>query len=59
MFEMLAAFLMMLGLRIYIRHRDSMAGVLSASAVYFVANQAKEMAITLPALWLLYDLKSC
>ena len=55
-FEMLAALLMFLGLRLYIRHRDSTAGILAASAVYFVANQAKEMAITLPAIWLLYDL---
>ncbi len=55
-FELLSGSLFFIGLWIYFRFGDSMKGVLFASAIYILAIKAKEMAITLPVIWLLYEI---
>jgi len=54
-FELLACGLMLLGLYLYIRYRPSVPVMIGLTFIYIVAVRSKEMAITLPLLWLLYD----
>src|SRR5690349_6561291 len=44
------------GLLIWSRERRTIAHAILASVVFLLALKAKEMAITLPAIWLIYDL---
>ena len=54
-FELLAAFFFFLGVWIYLRWPDSLRAILLATLIYVLAIKSKEMAITLPAIWLLYE----
>lgn len=54
-FELLSACFFFLGLWIYLRRPDSLRSVIVATLIYILAIKAKEMAITLPAIWLLYE----
>jgi hypothetical protein len=54
-FEVLGGFLFFLGIWIYFRFGNSIGGLLLACAVYFAANNTKEMDISLPIIWLLYE----
>lgn len=55
-FELVAALWFFLAFWIYLHHSDSWAGFALMPLIYFVANNTKEMAITMPAVWLLYEL---
>lgn len=55
-FELLLVFLFFLGFWIYLNHGHSIYGILLATVVYILAIKAKEMAITLPVVWLWYDI---
>jgi len=54
-FELIGAPLFFTGMLLWQRKRRSLAVVLAACAVFILAIKAKEMAITLPAIWLLQD----
>lgn len=55
-FELTGAALFFTGILLWQRTNRTVAVVLSATAVFILAIKAKEMAITLPAVWLLQDL---
>ena len=55
-FELLAAFFFFLGVWIYLRWPDSPRTIFLAALIYVLAIKSKEMAITLPAIWLVYEL---
>ena len=55
-FELTGAPLFFAGILLWRRKVRSLAVVVSACAVFILAVKAKEMAITLPAVWLLQDL---
>ncbi|HEY2930124.1 MAG TPA: hypothetical protein VGK99_00130 [Acidobacteriota bacterium] len=55
-YEVLAGLWFLLGLLIYARWGNTPAGLIALPFIYFVACNSKEMAITLPCIWLLYDL---
>lgn len=54
-FELLACCLMLLGLQLYIRYRPSLQLMLVLTGIYVLAIRSKEMAITLVAIWFIYD----
>ena len=54
-FELVGAPLFFAGMLLWQRKKRSLAVVLAACAVFILAIKAKEMAITLPAIWLLQD----
>ena len=54
-FELLAAFFFLLGVWIYLRQHDSIGSIIVATLIYILAIKAKEMAITLPAIWFMYE----
>ena len=53
--EPLSLGLIILGLLVYIRQSESTRGLLACAGIYYLALKAKEMAVTLPAVWFLYD----
>ncbi len=57
-FDVAGGTLFFLGILIYVRatERSSVTFILVTSAVFYLAVKAKEMAVTLPAVWLAYDL---
>ena len=55
-FELLAAFWFFTGIRIYCSAGDTIKGMVFVALACFLANNAKEMAITLPLVLLLYEL---
>lgn len=54
--EVLSACLFFLGICTYICKRDSVKGMIWCFAIFLLAIRTKEIAITLPAVWLLYEL---
>jgi hypothetical protein len=54
-YELLACLLMLIGTHLYVRSKRSIPSVLLLTFVYMLAVKSKEMAITLPAVWLLYE----
>ena len=55
-FELLAGTFFFLGILIFLRHGHSWPGVLSATVLFVLAIRSKEMAVTLPVVWLLYEI---
>jgi hypothetical protein len=55
-FELVSGLLFFLGILIWSSDRRSWARVVLATVVFLLAVKGKEMAITLPAIWLGYDL---
>ncbi|HEV8130567.1 MAG TPA: hypothetical protein VGQ81_04910 [Acidobacteriota bacterium] len=55
-FDLVAGFFFFLTVWIYLCARESKAGMASICLIYFLANNTKEMAITLPFVLLLYEL---
>jgi hypothetical protein len=55
-FEVVGAMFYFTGILLWSRERQSSALVVLASLVFLLALKAKEMTITLPAIWLAYDL---
>jgi hypothetical protein len=55
-YELLACLLMLIGTHLYVRSKRSIPSVVLVSFVYMLAVKSKEMAITLPAVWLLYEM---
>jgi hypothetical protein len=55
-FELVGAMLFFIGLLVWQRKERTVWVVLLAFVVFFLALKSKEMAITLPAIWLLQDL---
>ncbi|HEX5000662.1 MAG TPA: hypothetical protein VFY29_20730 [Terriglobia bacterium] len=55
-FDLLACLLMLLGILSYIRWRRRILGIALVCFIYIAAVKSKEMAITLPAVLLLYEL---
>src|SRR5262249_14128419 len=54
-FDLLACSLMLIGLLLYARYRPSVLLMVGLTGIYLLAIRSKEMAITLVAVWLLYD----
>ena len=55
-FELLSALGFFVGILLWLKHPRSWTTVLACSVLFLFALKAKEMAITLPAIWLLCDL---
>jgi hypothetical protein len=55
-FEVVGLMLYLVGLLVWSRERRTITDAIVASIVFLFALKAKEMAITLPAIWLAYDL---
>lgn len=55
-FELVSGLLFFLGILIWSSDRRSWARVVLATVIFLLAVKGKEMAITLPAIWLCYDL---
>ena len=55
-FEVASAMLYFAGILLWSRERRSLKEIVLASVVFLLAIKAKEMAITLPGIWLSYDL---
>jgi hypothetical protein len=55
-FELVSGLLFLVGILIWSADRRSWARVVLATVVFLLAVKGKEMAITLPAIWLCYDL---
>jgi hypothetical protein len=55
-YELLACLLMLTGTLLYVRSKRSIANVVLLTFVYMLAVKSKEMAITLPAVWLLHEI---
>lgn len=55
-FELTAGSLFFAGILIWIRAHNPAIKIFVAAAVYLTAIKAKEMAVTLPAVWLIYEL---
>ncbi|HEV8130566.1 MAG TPA: hypothetical protein VGQ81_04905, partial [Acidobacteriota bacterium] len=55
-FDLLAGLFYFLGLWTYIRKGASKIGLVLACVIYFLACNSKEMALTLPGAWMLYEL---
>jgi hypothetical protein len=55
-FELVGASLFFLGLLLWTTEHQSLRRVVLATVVFLLALKAKEMAITLPVIWLSYDL---
>ena len=54
-FEVTGFALYLTGMMLWLRKQRSIGVVLVATAVFFMALKAKEMALTLPAIWILQD----
>lgn len=54
-FELLACCLMFTGMLLYIRRRPGWRLMIGLTAIYILAIKSKEMAISLVAVWILYD----
>ncbi|HVN81962.1 MAG TPA: hypothetical protein VMW38_23460, partial [Terriglobia bacterium] len=54
--ELLCATFMWIGLGVYVRIGTSLKGLLWCYVIFYFALKTKEMAVTLPILWLAYDL---
>ena len=54
-YELLACLLMLIGTRLYIKSKRGISTVVLLTFVYMLAVKSKEMSITLPAIWLLYE----
>ena len=54
-FELLAGAFFFLGILTFLRHGHGWQGMLSATVIFVLAMRSKEMAVTLPIAWLLYD----
>ncbi len=55
-FEVTSQTLFLTGILIWTRERQTWPNIFAASVVFLFALKAKEMTITLPAIWLAYDL---
>jgi len=55
-YELLACLLMLTGTLLYVRSKRSIANIVLLTFVYMLAVKSKEMAITLPAVWLLHEI---
>lgn len=55
-FELLAGTFFLLGILIFLRHGRGWPGVLFATVLFVLAMRSKEMAVTLPVVWLLYEI---